>query len=164
MRSNRMKVAVALLATVLVAMAALAEGPGGFHRGGDFFGGPMMGMFGDALGLSDAQRTQIKEIYESAKPTIEPLWQQEKQSHKAMMQLITSGNFDEAKAQAIIAQSSQAREQLEMQHAILGAKAYQVLTADQKAKFNDMLAQHEQRMQERMQRHQGTSAEQSPDQ
>lgn len=162
MKSNRMKMAAAVLAIVLVAMAALAEGPG--HRRGDFFGGPMMGMFGDYLGLSDAQRTQIKQIFESSKSTTEPLWQQEMQSHNAMMQLITSGNFDETKAQAIIAQSAQAHQQLEMQHAELQAKAYQVLTADQKTKFNDMLARHEQRMQEHMQQHQNAGAEQTSDQ
>jgi len=162
MKSNRMKMAAGVLAMVLVAMAAPAEGPG--HRRGDYFGGPMMGMFGDYLGLSDAQRTQIKQIFESSKSTTEPLWQQEMQSHNAMMQLITSGNFDEAKAQAIVAQSALAHQQLEMQHAMLQAKAYQVLTADQKTKFNDMLARHEQRMQEHMQQHQSAGAAQTPDQ
>ena len=159
MKSNRMKMAAGVLAIVLVAMAALAEGPG--HRRGDFFGS---GMFGDYLGLSDAQRTQIKQIFESSKSTTEPLWRQEMQGHNAMMQLITSGNFDEAKAQAIIGQSTQAHQQLEMQHAMLQAKAYQVLTADQKTKFNDMLTRHEQRMQEHMQQRQNAGAEQTQDQ
>lgn len=165
MRSSRTKVVVGVLATILLAIVALAQGPGGPRHGHDFFGGPMMGMFGDFLDLSDAQRTQIKQIFDNAKPTLAPLWQQEMQSHKAMRQLITSGNFDQAKAEAIANQASQVRAQLEVQHALLASQAYQLLTGDQKTKLNDFLDKREQRFQERLQRHQGTSDPgQTPDQ
>jgi len=131
----------------LIAGAAMAQGP---HRhGGDFFGPMMMEM----LDLTDAQQAQIKQIHENAKPTLKPLWQQEHQSHRAMMDLITSGNFDEAKAQAIANQEAQIHAQLEVQHAQLMAQAYQVLTPEQKTKFNEFLAKRHQRMEEHMKEH-----------
>jgi len=148
MKLGRMAV-TAVLAVVLTAGAALAQGP---HRGGDMFG-PMMGMMTDVLDLTDAQQAQIKQIFDSATPSMEPLRQQEHESHKAMMQLITSGTFDQAKAQSIASQESQIHQELELQHAQLAAQAYQVLTPEQKAKLNDVLAKREQRMQKHMEEH-----------
>jgi len=140
---------IALLAVALTAGAALAQGP---HHGGEMFG-PMMGMMSDVLDLTDAQQAQIKQIFDNAKPSMEPLWQQEHASHKAMMQLITSGSFDQAKAQAIASQEAQIHQQMELQHAQLAAQAYQVLTPEQKTKFNDFMAKREQRMEKHMQEH-----------
>ena len=95
------KISLVALAIVLVAGVAIAQRPGGPHGGGDFFGGPMLGFFSDYLDLSDAQQAQIKQIMAKEKPALEPLFQQEMQSHEQMMQLIQSGSFDEAKATAI---------------------------------------------------------------
>ena len=111
--------------------------------------------------LSDAQRTQIKQIFQSSKVAIKPLWQQERQSHQAMMQLVTSGNFDEAKAQAIATQAAQTHAQLEVEHAKVMSQAYQVLTAEQKTELSEIMAKHEQRMQEHMRAHQ-EAPEQAP--
>jgi Spy/CpxP family protein refolding chaperone len=94
-----MSATLALLVVVLFAGIALAQGMHGARSHGDFLGGPMMGRFGDMLDLSDAQRAQIKQIYQTAKPALQPLRQQEMKSHQAMHQLITSGSFDQAKAQ-----------------------------------------------------------------
>jgi Spy/CpxP family protein refolding chaperone len=113
--------------------------------------------------LTDAQRGQIKQIFESSKATVKPLWQQEMQSHQAMMQLITSGTFDEAKAQAIATQGAQTHAQLEVEHAKVVSQAYQVLTAEQKTELAEIMAKHQQRMQERMSQHQG-APEQAPNQ
>jgi len=147
MKFGRMTAIVAAVTIALIAGAAMAQGP---HRhGGDFFGPMMMEM----LDLTDAQQAQIKQIHENAKPTLKPLWQQEHQSHRAMMDLITSGNFDEAKAQAIANQEAQIHAQLEVQHAQLMAQAYQVLTPEQKTKFNEFLAKRHQRMEEHMKEH-----------
>jgi len=165
MKSNRMKLVTAGIGVaVLLAIAAVAEAPGGMGHWHGRCGGPM-GMFGAYLNLSDAQRTQIRQIFEGAKSGMQPLWQQQRQNHKAMMDLITSGSFDQAKAQAIANQSAQLHAQMELQHAQLTSQAYQVLTADQKAKFTERLAQRQQRFEERMQRHmQDNGAQQTPDQ
>lgn len=150
MKFGRMSVIFAALAMALLAGTAMAQGPR--RQGGDLFG-PMMGMMSDMLDLTDAQQAQIKEIFQNGRSTMKPLWQQEHQSQHAMMQLITSGSFDQAKAQEIANQESKIHAQLEVQHAQLAARAYQVLTADQKTKMNEFLAKRQQRMEQHMQEH-----------
>jgi len=69
-----------------------------------------------------------------------------------MMQLITSGNFDQAKATAIATQEAQTHIQLEVEHAKIHAQIYQLLDSTQKAKVADMMAKHQERMQQHMQK------------
>jgi Spy/CpxP family protein refolding chaperone len=164
MKLGRSKMSLAALAIVLVAGIAIAQPQGG-PRGGDFFGGPMVGFFTDYLDLSDAQRAQIKDIMAKEKPALEPLFKQEMQSHRQMMDLVQSGGFDEAKAQAIATQGAQVHAQLEVQHARVASEAYQVLTADQKAKLAQFMAKREQRFEQHMQEHeQGAHSEEAPNQ
>jgi len=137
-----------VVATVLLTGVATAQGPGARH-GGDFLGPRMM----DMLDLTDAQQAQIKQIYHSGKASMTPLWSRERESHLAMIKLITSGAFDPAKATAIANQESQVRAQLEVEHAKLAAQAYEILTPDQKTKLNEFLAKREQRAQQHFQEH-----------
>ena len=161
----RSKISIAALAIVLVAGIAIAEPHGGQRGGGDFFGGPMLGFFTDYLDLSDAQRAQIKQIMEKEKPALEPLFKQEMQTHEQMMQLIQSGTFDEAKAQAIATQGAQVHAQLEVQHARVASEAYQVLTADQKTKLAQFISKREQRFEQHMQeREQRSQTQDAPSQ
>jgi periplasmic protein CpxP/Spy len=150
MKFGRLNLVSAVLAAVLLAGTAIAQGPHG--PSGDFFG-PMLGNMTDILDLTDAQQAQVKQIHENAKPTMKPLMEQEHQTHQALMQLITSGNFNEAAAKKILDQESQVHEQLALQHAQLAAQAYQILTPEQKTKLAQVMARHQQRMQERMQEH-----------
>ena len=161
MKFSRSKMVFAALAIVLVAGLAIAQPHGGPRGGGDFFGGGMLDSFGDYLDLTDAQRTQIKQIVEKEKPTMEPLFKQEMESHKQMMQLI-QGGFDEAKAQAIATQGAQIHAQLEVQHARVASEAYQVLTAEQKTKLAQFMARREQRFEQHMQEREGSRSEDSP--
>jgi len=158
----RSKMSIAALAIVLVTGIATAQ-PHGGPRGGDFFGGPMLGFFSDYLDLTDAQQTQIKQIIAKEKPALEPLFQQEMQTHEQMMALIQSGTFDETKAQTIATQGAQVHAQLEVQHARIANEAYQVLTADQKTKLAQFITKREQRFEQRMQ-DQGAHSETAPNQ
>jgi len=124
-------------------------------------GGHGLGLPLHQLNLTADQRSQVKQIFQNEKPTMKPLMQQEFQSHQQLFQLITSGNFDQAKAAAIAAQESQTHIQLEVEHAKIASQVYQLLSSDQKAKVADMLAKHQQRMQQHMQ-NQGEAA--PPDQ
>jgi periplasmic protein CpxP/Spy len=161
MKLNGSKLSLAALAIVLVAGIAMAQGPRGPH-GGDFFGGPL-GFFADVLDLTDAQQAQIKQIIAKEKPLMEPLHKQEMQSHEQMIQLIQSGSFEQAKAQAIATQEAQIHAQLEVQHAQAASEAYQVLTADQKTKLAQLIAKRQQRMEQHMQE-QGAHSEDAPNQ
>jgi periplasmic protein CpxP/Spy len=149
MKFSRMNILSAVLAVVLLAGAAVAQGPRG-HA--DFFG-PMMENMTDVLDLTDAQQAQMKQIHESAKPAMKTLMQQEHQSHEALMQLITSGTFTDAAAKKILDQESQVHEQLALQHAQLAFQAYQVLTPEQKTKLTQVIARRQARMQQHMQEH-----------
>jgi protein CpxP len=153
MKFSGVKMSIAALVIVLVAGAAMAHAHDGRHGGGDFFGGGMLDYFVDYLDLSDAQQAQIKQIITKEKPAMEPLFKQEMQSHEQMMQLIQSGNFDEAKAQSIATQGAQVHAQLEVQHARIASQAYQILTAEQKAKLTQFIAKREQRFEHHMQEH-----------
>lgn len=163
MKSNS-KILAAILAITLVGALAVAQGmrPAHMHRDG-MFGEHMLGFFSDYLDLSNAQRAQIKQIMAKEKPTIEPLWQQERQSHEAMKQLIMSGTFDEAKAQTIAQQAAQVQTQLMVEHARTASQAYQVLTAAQKTKLAQFLAKRQQRFSERMKEH-SAGSESAPNQ
>jgi Spy/CpxP family protein refolding chaperone len=155
-------VAIALVAGITFAVAE--EGPMHHHgMHGEFMGG--MGFPIHELNLTEDQHAQIKQIFQNEKGNIHPLMQQQFQAHQQMMQLITSGSFDEAKATAIATQEAQTRIQMEVEHAKIGAQIYQLLSADQKAKVADMMAKHQQRMQEHMQnRTQNSEQPASPDQ
>lgn len=113
-------------------------------------GGPELGFALRQLNLSDDQRAQVKEIFANEKPNLKPLMQQEFQAHQQMLQLVTSGNFDPAKAAAIASQESQTHVQVEVEHAKIASQIYQLLNSDQKAKVADMIAKHQQRMQQHL--------------
>ena len=146
--------AVALALMVGVAIAADQGESGPMHHGmmmhhgfGEGFGLPL-----HQLNLTDDQKTQIHQMMKSEHATMKPLMQQEFQAHQQMMQLVTSGNFDQAKAAAIAAQESQTHIQLQVEHAKIASQVYNLLSSDQKAKVADMMAKHQQRMQEHMQK------------
>jgi len=113
------------------------------------------------LNLTDDQKAQIKQIFQAEKPTMKPLMQQEHAAHMQMVQLITSGTFETGKAALIAQQESQTHMQLEVEHAKMASQIYLLLSSDQKAKVADIIAQHQQRMQEHMQnKDQGPSEQQ----
>jgi len=150
--SNRSRVLViggALVLALAVAGAALAQGMHhGMGHGFNF--DRMLNYYADALDLSSAQQGQIKGIWEKEKPTVQPLMQQMKQFHSDMNKLEQSGPFDEAKVRALATQQSQTMIELAVQHARIKSEMMQVLTPDQRTKFAQLQAKHEQRMQRHM--------------
>jgi len=69
-----------------------------------------------------------------------------------MMQLVTSGNFDQNKASAIVSQEAQVHMQMQLEHLKIASQIYGVLDSNQKSQVTDLIAQHQQRMQEHMQK------------
>ena len=164
---NRKRVASfsALLVLLLAAVAGAQTAPPPHRMHGGRFDGEMFPFFSKYLNLSEEQHAQIKQIFSTATSTLQPLWQQERQSRGALMALVTSGNFDQAKAQTIAAQESQIHAQLEVQHALLASQAYQVLTPDQKTKLNELMTRRQQRFEQRMQEKAPSAApEEAPNQ
>ena len=171
MKSRVVKImAFGAVTLALVAGIALAEANGGpgTHRGmrGGFMGGPDMGlgMMLHRLNLTDAQHAQVKQIMQGERPNFKPLMQQEGQLHQQMLQLVTSGNFDQNKASAIATQEAQVHMQMQLEHMKIASQIYGVLDSTQKSQVADMIAQHQQRMQEHMQKMQNQGAPAPQDQ
>ena len=151
------------ITAMLTVFAGMALAQGGTtapmhhsHRG--FMGGMELPL--RQLNLTDEQKAQVKQIFQAERPAMKPLMQQEHAAHTQMIQLITSGTFEQAKVAAIAAQESQTHMQIEIAHAKMASQIYQLLSSDQKAKVADIIAQHQQRMQERMQNKEQAPSEQ----
>lgn len=162
-RSILVVAAAGLALAVGIAFAQSEGGQGPMHHGmhagmhGHMMGGEL-GMFLHQLNLTDDQKAQVKQIFQTEKPKIKPLMQQEMQSHLQLMQLITSGGkFDQGAATVIAMQEAQTHIQMEVEHARIGAQIYQLLSSDQKAKVADMIAKHQQHMQEHLQNKEQTA-------
>jgi len=144
---------IGALALALIAGVAFAHGAEDgkpMHRG---MHGGMMGMgmgmgFLHQLNLTEDQHAQVKQILQVERPNMKPLMKQEFQSRQQMMQLITSGPFDQAKVTALASQEAQVHMQLEVEHAKIASQIYGLLDSTQKAKVADIMAKHQQRMQQ----------------
>ena len=169
MKSVRSLLMIAAAGLALAAGIAMAQNQSGedapmhdsMHRGmhGHMMGGPEFQMFLHKLNLSDDQKAQVKQIFQTERPTLKPLMQQEAQAHLQMMQLVSSGNFDQAKATAIATQEAQTHIQVQVEHAKIHSQIYQLLNSEQKAKVAEMISKHQQMMQEHLQK-EGAAAEQ----
>ena len=149
-------VGVAGLALAVGLAFAQTQSSGTGHHGmrGHFMGGPEFGMFLHQMNLTDDQKTQVKQIFQTERPNMKPLMQQEAQIHLQMMKLVTGGSFEQQKAAiaSLTQQESVIHQQMELEHAKIGSRIYQeVLSSDQKAKVADIMSKHEQRMQQHMQ-------------
>ncbi|HVO64289.1 MAG TPA: Spy/CpxP family protein refolding chaperone [Terriglobales bacterium] len=160
MTARRLKITLAVVAILVTGIAvAVAQGPM-YHVG---FGGPehhMWGFLTKQLDLTEAQHTQVKDIFAKEKSSIGPLMMQKEQLHQQLMQEAISGTFNPTKVQALAAQQGQLEAALAVEHAKIASQIYNVLTADQKTKAQQVLQQHQQRMEEHMKRMQ--QGEQGP--
>lgn len=149
MKSKRILALTVAAAFLLGATAMIAQ-----HMHGE--GGPdghfahMLDFYADKLELSSAQQDQIKAIWTKEKPTLQPLMQQMKQNHEAMKTLEAAGPFDEAKTRALATLGAQTMIEMEVQHARIKSEMLQVLTADQKTKFQQLESEHEGHMRDHM--------------
>lgn len=145
MKTLRIRI-LAIGAAALLGVAALfaqgMRGPGGMDGGF----GHMLNYYADALDLTSAQQDQIKAIWQQEKPTLKPLMQQMHQNRAAMNALVENNAFDQAKVTALATQNAQTMIELEVEHAKIKSEMLQVLTADQKTKFQQLEAKHASRM------------------
>lgn len=148
MTGSRMKWIGGALAVTLLAALAVGETTGAIHRHrAGMFGGPMARMLTRRLDLTAAQRTQIRDILQKEKPTIQPLMKQMAQNRFQITQLELNGNFDESQVRALATQQAQTMSDLIVQRARIESELIQVLTPDQKTKLGQMLTNHQQRLQ-----------------
>jgi Spy/CpxP family protein refolding chaperone len=159
MRSKFWMVAVAMLALALggVAMLSYAQesatstttSQGAWHGRH----GRRMAYMARELNLTDAQKAQIKEIFQANKATGLPLMQQMAANKKAMLEATANGSYDQAKIQQLANQQAQLASQLIVQKQAIRHQIYtQVLTPDQRTKAEELRAKQISRIDSRMQK------------
>jgi Spy/CpxP family protein refolding chaperone len=156
MKAIRFRLLIAFLAVLtgsVIAKSQTAEDtptPPPMHRHGMGMGmeGHMHFLAGK-LNLTDDQKTQMKAIMQKEEPSMQPLHQQERQIDQQLREYV-EGNFDEAKVSALAAQKGQIQAAITVQQTRIHNQMYALLTADQKAQLKQMEANHEARMQQRM--------------
>ena len=155
MKSIRSRFLIACLAVVLGSVIAKSQTSDSTPTPPTHRHGMGVGMDGHLhflaakLNLTDDQKTQMKGIMEKEHPTMKPLHQQERQIDQQLRQYV-EGNFDEAKVAALAGQKAQIQAAITVQETRIHNELYQLLTADQKTQLKQMEANHEARMQQRM--------------
>jgi protein CpxP len=149
-------VAVAMLGLILGGAAMLSYAqesatstqPKSWHGHRDH-----MGYLMRELNLTDAQKGQIKEIFQANKQTGLPLMQQMAANKKAMLEATANGTYDQPKIQQLANQQAQLMAQAIVQKQAIQHQIYtQVLTADQRVKAEQLRAQRISRIDSRMQK------------
>jgi periplasmic protein CpxP/Spy len=163
MKSIRFRLFVAVLAVMLggaIAKSQTADATAAqpsLHTHAWAAHGHMMGFPLKQLELTDAQRTQVKEVMQKEHATMKPLMQQVHTMQQQLKQY-SEGTYDDAKVQALVTQQAQTLVQLKVQETRIHSEIYQLLTSDQQAKMKEIEANHEARMQQHM--HGGTPTSQ----
>ena len=120
-------------------------GPGGPGR----FGGPggpmgMLPMLGPQIGLTDAQRDQIKAIADTHKDEWKTLLDRGRAAHTALDDVIAADAIDEAAIRQKSAEAAAVEADVAVARAHAHAEVWQILTADQKTQVKTMQAQMKQ--------------------
>jgi Spy/CpxP family protein refolding chaperone len=156
MKSIRFRLLVAALAVMLGGAIAKSQtsdattAPPPSHQHAWGMHRHMMGFPFKQLDLTDAQRTQIKEVMQKEHSTMKPLFQQVHTMQQQLKQY-SEGTYDEAKVQGLVAQQAQTLVQLKVNETRIHNEIYQLLTSDQQAKLKEIEANREARMQQHMQ-------------
>lgn len=158
-------VAVGLAGLLATGAALHAQADRGRGFGGPAFGSPggpgIAGAFATpgalmrslrALDISDAQREQIRAVFEQYRPQVEALGPQIRDGGRALQEAVTAEVFDEV----TIRDRSTALATVQADLAVLGAQmhsaVFALLTPEQRQKAAELKAEREQRMEQRRQR------------
>ena len=146
----------ALVGSLAVAAAAmgqaqagdkgLAGGGPGAHFGHGFRGDRLA----NELNLTDKQKATWKQLHEQHFQSIQPLIEQERQIHTQIREQLDSGNADAEAIGKLMISGHDVRKQFQTSREELEAKLSQVLTPEQKAKFDALKQQRQERRGRRM--------------
>ena len=119
-------------------------GPWGPGRGP---GGPMgmQPMLGPRIGLTDAQKDQIKAIADTHKDDWKALADRSRAAHMAVDAAISADTIDEATIRQKSAEAAAVEADMAVARAHARAEVWQILTADQKTQLKTMQTEMKQR-------------------
>ena len=109
----------------------------------------MLPMFGRQIGLTDAQRDQIKTIAASHKDEWKALGDRARTAHEALNDAVTADSIDEALIRQKSADVAAVDADLAVARAHAHADVFQILTAEQKAQVKQMQTEMKNRMKNR---------------
>ncbi len=143
MKSITIAAAIVAVSTigVIIAVAQMSH-KGGF---GQHFEGLMnhheqiIDHLSNKLKLTDAQKTQAKQILADSKPRFKPLLEQLKETHRTSMNLGSDGVFDEQKAQEVAARQAAIVKQLIVEKEKTKAALFAVLTSGQREQAKQIM-------------------------
>jgi len=93
----------------------------------------------DKLKLTDAQKTQAKQILADSKPRFQPLLEQLKETHRTSVNLGSDGVFDEQKAQEVAARQAAIVKHLIVEKEKTKAALFAVLTSGQREQAKQIM-------------------------
>ena len=130
---------VVLLAVAGVAIAVAnvrgLQGCSG-HRWGHF---GTMGYLAHKLNLSDAQRQQVRSLWQAERPAVSGLIQELAAERREMDQATANGNFDQSRVQEIAARQGTTLSKLLVEKQYFTTKVYtSVLTPEQRTKADKL--------------------------
>jgi Spy/CpxP family protein refolding chaperone len=131
---------MALLFVAIGIIVARADGQGrrGWRGWGWNHHGPL-GYVAHELNLSDAQKSQIKSMWEADRPAVAALVQELASEGKEMVSVTAQGSFDESKVQPIAARQGETIAKLIVEKERLKSKVYTtVLTPEQRTKADEL--------------------------
>ncbi len=131
---------VALLLVAIGVIVARANGSGRHGWGGRGWShhGPL-GYVAHELNLSDAQKAQIKSMWEAERPTVASLVQELASEGKEMDLVTAQGSLDESKVQAIAASQGATIAKLLVEKERFKSKIYTtVLNPEQRTKADEL--------------------------
>jgi protein CpxP len=120
-------------------MAHFQQAGGGMQHG---FGPEMLDHIARELNLTEAQKTQVKALFEAGQNTMTPLHQKMDEVHKQLESATENGQFDEAQVRALASQQAQLMAEMIVEHERMKSKIFSLLTPEQRAKATDMLKRH----------------------
>ncbi len=143
MKSQTIAAAIVAVLTIgtIIAVAQMSH-KGGF---GQHFEGLMkhheqhIDRVSDKLKLTDAQKTQAKQILADSKPRFQPLLERLKETHRTSVDLGANGVFDEQKAQEVAALQAEIVKQLLVEKEKTKAALFAVLTPEQREQAKQMM-------------------------
>lgn len=167
MKSFRYRLLIAALAVLMGTVAGQSQtadtpSPPPMHGHGMGMGmgmGGHMGFLAKQLNLTDDQKSQMKAIWQKERPTMKPLFQQERLIDQQLRQYV-EGSFDQEKVQTLATQKAQIQAQMTVAETRIHNQMYQLLTPDQQTQLKQIEAKHEARMQQHMNQQPATPPEQ----
>ena len=102
------------------------------------FGVPDVEHLSRALGLTEAQATELKPFLDSERATVDALMKKLGDSHRQIEEASKDGHFDEAQVRALAVAQAQTQADLIVEHERVKAKIYNALTPEQRAKAEQM--------------------------